>query len=200
MNTASGVQVARTATIPPPAVCRGGWDVHGSPDGHWEAVPDYEGLYEANTNGDIRSLDREVKTRGGTRIARGRVLKPRVRADQYRQVGLHSDGVVRYFLVHGVIAATFFGPKPEGWNVCHWDGDKSNNSVSNLRYDTPSGNQYDNVRLGTHAYAAATHCVHGHPWDEANTYRHPTRGHRVCRQCRARRKRLRSCAQAQRPR
>jgi hypothetical protein len=35
--------------------------------------------------------------------------------------------------------------------------------------------------------AAQTHCVHGHPFDEANTYLKPNNGTRVCRVCRNRR-------------
>lgn len=38
------------------------------------------------------------------------------------------------FLVHTLVAETFLGPKPEGMVVSHVDGDRSNNSVANIRY------------------------------------------------------------------
>ena len=34
-------------------------------------------------------------------------------------------------------------------------------------------------------YRALSHCKRGHPFDEANTYRHPQTGRRACRRCHA---------------
>jgi hypothetical protein len=39
----------------------------------------------------------------------------------------------------------------------------------------------ENLRRG--ATAQRTHCPHGHPYDEENTYHRPGSGHRVCRAC-----------------
>lgn len=32
-------------------------------------------------------------------------------------------------------------------------------------------------------YSDVTHCIHGHPFDEENTYTNPTTGRRACRTC-----------------
>lgn len=48
-----------------------------------------------------------------------------------------------------ILASTFFGLSPEGKpNVCHIDGDPTNDSVSNLRQDDQWGNCQDTIRHG----------------------------------------------------
>jgi hypothetical protein len=55
----------------------------------------------------------------------------------------------KFFFLHRLILQAFVGPCPEGMQCCHWDGDKSNCAVSNLRWDTPKANAADRVRHGT---------------------------------------------------
>jgi len=52
--------------------------------------------------------------------------------------------------------------------------------------------EYDHQRHGYQGNPLnrnRTHCIHGHPFDEINTYRPPGRIKRVCRECRRQRKR-----------
>lgn len=44
--------------------------------------------------------------------------------------------------VHALVAALFIGPRPTGHEINHIDGDKANNSVSNLEYVTPKQNTH----------------------------------------------------------
>ena len=46
--------------------------------------------------------------------------------------------------------------------VCHNDGDSTNNHLDNLRYGTSRDNELDKVRHGTHNNTAKTHCPRGH--------------------------------------
>lgn len=50
---------------------------------------------------------------------------------------------------------------------------------------TVGDNNRDRDSRGRNGYAIKTHCKHGHPYDEANTYT-DSRGHRHCRACRRR--------------
>jgi hypothetical protein len=117
----------------------------------WRAVPGYEGLYEVSDHGRVRSLDREVLFKDGhVRRYKGRVLRASLNTKGRPCVGLTRDGKGRTLRVHCLVAAAFIGPRPEGYEVCHNDGTRTNNHVSNLRYDTPKANQADRVEHGTH--------------------------------------------------
>lgn len=62
-------------------------------------------------------------------------------ASNYRAIKLTDDtGVKRTLLVHRLVASTWIGPIPKGCWVNHEDGNKVNNSLSNLTIGTPSEN------------------------------------------------------------
>lgn len=49
--------------------------------------------------------------------------------------------------VHVLMLTAFVGPRPPGMYACHYpDHDKQNNSLENLRWDTPRENAIDNYR------------------------------------------------------
>lgn len=66
----------------------------------------------------------------------------------YLQVALQSVGVRVERKVHQLVLETFVGPRPEGMEVCHNDGNKKNNSLSNLRWGTKSENTKDRRNHG----------------------------------------------------
>lgn len=148
----------------------------------WRPVVGYEGYYEVSDLGRVRSLERVILRSTAPQTVHQRILKRRVAHDGYLTASLWRGGHGWTVDVHTLVAAAFLGPRPDGLQVCHWDGDASNAALSNLRYDTPSANIYDRVRHGTHHEARKTHCKHGHPFDETNTAR-PKRGGRECRTC-----------------
>jgi len=59
------------------------------------------------------------------------------------------NGKRRFLRLHNVVWITHNGPVPEGLELDHIDGDKTNNSISNLRLVTHAQNiQYGMERLG----------------------------------------------------
>lgn len=58
----------------------------------------------------------------------------------------NRKGFRRY--VHRIVLAAFAGPCPEGMEGCHNDGDRDNNHISNLRWDTRKANVNDAERHG----------------------------------------------------
>jgi hypothetical protein len=103
----------------------------------WKAVPGYEGSYEVSDQGNVRSLDR-TDSRG--RKWKGIPRKPYETDNKYMGVFL-SNGHSTHYLVHRLVAAAFLGPRPEGLEVNHKDGNKHNNRPENLEYVTPSENK-----------------------------------------------------------
>jgi hypothetical protein len=66
----------------------------------------------------------------------------------YAKVALCRNSRRSEYLVHRLVAATFIGEIAGGMDVCHFDGDKLNNSTSNLRIDSRKGNMADQIRMG----------------------------------------------------
>lgn len=116
----------------------------------WRPIPGYAGSYSVSNTGLVRA---EARLRNG-RANSVRALKQRMKVQQQREDGylqvsltLDSKGVHAY--VHCLVALAFIGPRPEGQQACHNDGDKTNNVLSNIRYDTRTGNEADKVLHGT---------------------------------------------------
>ncbi len=115
----------------------------------WKDIPDYEGCYQVSDLGRVRSLDRVIQTRRGSRSLRGRVLRPASSKSRYLTVTLSMDGNCKTVYVHQIVMHTFIGPVPETMEACHGDGDLNNNYLTNLRYDTHINNQLDRRKHGT---------------------------------------------------
>ena len=108
--------------------------------GQWLPVVGYEGIYDINGIGDVK----RVGPGPGVRV--GRILKQTTNNCGYKTVHLSHNGETQILKVHSMVANAFIGPRPEGKQVNHIDGNKMNNSAENLEYLTPSENIY-------HAYA-----------------------------------------------
>lgn len=110
----------------------------------WLDIPNTGDLYQASSDGEVRSKDREIiiQRHDGTsftRRLRGRVLKPWRDANGYRVVYVCHDDLRRAVNVHRLVAAAFHGDEPDH-DVNHLDGDKSNNRPENLTWCSKSEN------------------------------------------------------------
>ena len=151
----------------------------------WKPVTGYEGIYEVSNHGRVRSVDRTV-TRSDGRVCRrkGKILRTTPNQDGYPRANLSTQGKSQVRHVHALVAEAFIGPRPDGVDVCHGDGDPANNRLDNLRYGTRSENMLDAVRHGTDHNAAKTHCPRGHELSAENVPPSATkRGWRTCLAC-----------------
>lgn len=112
----------------------------------WAWVPGFEGRYQVSDLGRVLSFAR----------SRPRLLSLRIiyRHAYYRRAHLGD----REYRVHRLVMLAFVGPCPEGYEVCHRNGDGLDNRLVNLYYGTPSQNTLDRVRHGTHHNARKTVC------------------------------------------
>lgn len=157
-----------------------------TPNEEWRPVVGFEDYYEVSSLGRVRSLDRLVGTGPGgnsKRLLPGRVLSAGS-GTHYRNVSLKVNKVATTRTVHTLVAEAFLGPRPEGHDVCHNNGDRHDNRAENLRYDSHAVNQRDQLAHGTHALASRTHCNKGHEFTSENTMRR-TGGNEAGRRCRA---------------
>ena len=61
-------------------------------------------------------------------------------------------GKNKVFYVHALVAHAFHGERPDGYSVNHKDGDKTNNTPSNLEYVTHAGNMRHAAEAGLMAH------------------------------------------------
>ena len=108
---------------------------------------------------------------------RGKFRKPQLNRSGYHEVKIWVGESQSRPTVHKLVMLAFEGPRPEGQEVLHRDGNKLNNSKSNLKYGTRSENQFDSAKHGTHhwlngghPYANRTHCKQGHEYTPDNIY------------------------------
>lgn len=76
-----------------------------------------------------------------------RPLKVRVSRNGYARVKVAG----KEEFLHRLILEAFVGPCPDGMVTCHGDGNRLNNRLDNLRWDTPKNNKADQFRHGTAA-------------------------------------------------
>lgn len=101
----------------------------------WRPVVGYEGLYEVSNFGNVRSLDRLVKSKGESkRLAPSKVLKQHTDKDGYRRVGLHYEDKQITVGVHRLVAQAFIDNLENLPAIDHIDGVRDNNFVGNLRW------------------------------------------------------------------
>jgi hypothetical protein len=60
-----------------------------------------------------------------------------------------NDGCKHTFQVHRIILETFVGPRPDGMQCRHLNGNASDNRLENLTWGTPQENSQDAARHGT---------------------------------------------------
>lgn len=116
----------------------------------WRDVRGYEGRYQVSSLGRVRSLERprsaDPRRPGGVRE---RIMSSRPNHGGYLYVCLSKNGVKKNGFIHSMVALAFLGDRPEGMQICHRDGDRTNNTPSNLRYDSCAGNLADRYMHGT---------------------------------------------------
>lgn len=100
-------------------------------DLEFRKIPSLDLKYEVNSNGTIF---RNSVSKKQNKI----ILDMHHSKTGYYTTWVNIDHHVKRVPIHRVVAETFIGPCPEGYEVDHRDRDSTNNDYTNLRYVTKS--------------------------------------------------------------
>lgn len=114
----------------------------------WKDIIGYDACYEVSNLGQIRSKDHVVSCKGGTRLVKGRVKKLFLNKRGYQITTLSKENKLMTFTVHQLVAQAFVPGFIKGNELNHKDGNKANNSATNLELSNPSHNQLHAVATG----------------------------------------------------
>lgn len=108
----------------------------------WRDIEGYEGVYQVSNQGRVKSLPRN-----GT-IKSERILRPAANHAGYYNVLFSFNHLRKHFSVHRLVAKAFI-PNPENKpQINHIDGNKTNNTDSNLEWVTSKENMQHACKSG----------------------------------------------------
>lgn len=99
---------------------------------YWKSFP-LDARYEVSILGRVR------------RVSSGKIRKTPIKQNGYPGLVLtYPNGRPVGFDLHFMVAVTWLGPRPPGFDISHQDGNKLNNSVINLKYESRKENSNKN--------------------------------------------------------
>ncbi len=105
----------------------------------WTPIPGFEGLYEINRLGSVKSLQKRNHQNE---------LKTKIDRAGYRTVRLCKQGMVYGKFVHRLLAETYIPLIENKRFVNHLNGNKLDNSIENLEWVTHAENMLHAYRIG----------------------------------------------------
>ena len=106
----------------------------------WYDIIGFEGYYQINKKGQIKSMERVIDGRWGPTLRKEKILKLITSGKRYPAYTLCKDGKTYYYSLHTLLAETFI-PNPLNKKcVNHKDNNSMNNELSNLEWVTYSEN------------------------------------------------------------
>lgn len=114
----------------------------------WKDIEEYEDSYEVSSLGRVRSKTRTITYKTGKKHTyKAKVLKLRLDKDGYLLITLNKENRLETISVHRLVAIHFIPTSDRSLQVNHKDGNKENNTISNLEWCTV----YDNL---SHSYSS----------------------------------------------
>jgi hypothetical protein len=114
----------------------------------WKEINGFPG-YEVSDHGQVRSYWK-YQARPSRMISKPYIMKQFSRCKKHKRlaVNLHKNREMTLVYVYHLVLEAFNGPCPNGMECCHRDGDKFNNKLNNIRWDTTANNYLDNLHNG----------------------------------------------------
>jgi len=109
----------------------------------WKDISEFEGEYQINQFGEVKSLQRINYMKNGVpRHVKEKYIAWKTKKNGYKFLQLWRNGKSKNFYIHRLVAKHFIENPSELDEVNHIDGNKSNNHFSNLEWVTHSENMY----------------------------------------------------------
>jgi len=108
----------------------------------WLPIPGHE-VYEVNRDGQVRSW----------KWGSPRPMRQHYNGMGYLRVSFHDQHGYKHYPIHRLVAITFLGLPPDGCEVNHIDGIRTNNHISNLEWITHQENVAHAISLGLRNHA-----------------------------------------------
>lgn len=106
----------------------------------YKAIKGYEGFYEINELGQIRSVDRTIHYKDGRfRKFKGKILKLMTDKDGYFIIGLNKNGVAKTWRVHRLVADAFLQNPDNLPEIHHINHNIKDNTLQNLMWVSEAG-------------------------------------------------------------
>ena len=107
---------------------------------NWKIIPKFPDYIISKYSGRVFSMKSML------------FLKSRLRGSKEGYIGvtLCQKGKTYDKHIHRLVLETFIGPCPKDMEACHNNGNRFDNQLNNLRWDTRSNNHRDAVKHGTH--------------------------------------------------
>jgi hypothetical protein len=120
----------------------------------WKPVVGWEGVYEVSDTGLVRGLDRSsVRADGSVQTWRAAALSPYPNSKGYLVVRLSRPGRRMVARVHRLVAEAHLAAGATTETVNHKDGNKANNTASNLEWATRRENTLHAIANNLGPYA-----------------------------------------------
>lgn len=110
----------------------------------FEDLKGYEDSYQISDSGRIFTKRRLI----GNQIYYGKELVPQLTSDGYLKVTLSKNCKSKKYYLHRLVAIQFLDNLDNLSQVNHIDGNKLNNSITNLEWCTKQENQNHAIRTG----------------------------------------------------
>lgn len=103
----------------------------------WRDIEGYEGRYQISNRGRVKSL------------TRNKIMRLKAQRHGYKRIGLRTGSdPQKFYMVHRLVAQAFVPNPNNKAEVNHIDGDKANNTSTNLQWVTTSENALHAYKLG----------------------------------------------------